>query len=128
MTPPPTTTTRARSGKAGSGMLRLYVPAGSHHQTAASSAAVPGAGEAQLGRAGRGVAPGGRAELVEHGGDVAVDRADGDDELAGDLGVRVAPADQAQHVDLARGQAGRVGPRLDQRPARDPGHAELAQP
>ena len=41
----------------------------------------------------------------------------------------VRPAQQAQHVDLARGQPGRVGPGFFERPARDARHAEgLSRP
>ena len=58
---------------------------------------------------------------------MTIDGAHGDHQLAGDLGVRVALTEQAQHVYLTGGQPGRVNPRFIQRPARDPGHAQRAQ-
>jgi len=46
---------------------------------------VLGVEDTELGRAGGGLAAAGRAEFGQHGRDVAVDRADRNHELAGDL-------------------------------------------
>ena len=59
---------------------------------------------------------------------MTVDGADRNHELAGDLGVRVAHAEQAQHLDLAGRQARGIDPRLAAGPARNAGRAERAQP
>ena len=52
----------------------------------------------------------------------------GDDQARGDVGVAQTLDQQGQHVELARGEPGRVGPRHRRRPARHAAHAELAQP
>jgi hypothetical protein len=88
---------------------------------------VLGVEDTELGRVGSGLAAAGRAELAEHGRDMAVDCAHGNHELAGDLGVRVALAEQAQHVDLPDRQARRIDLRLASRPTRNMGRAERTQ-
>ena len=88
---------------------------------------VLGVEDTELGRVGSGFAAAGRAEFGQHGRDVAVDGADGNHQLAGDLSVRVALAEQAQHVDLAGGQARGIALRLVSRPARNAGRAERTQ-
>ena len=52
----------------------------------------------------------------------------GDDEPLGDLRVAQAVGQQRQHLELARGQPGRVLARARSRPARESAHAALAQP
>src|SRR3954452_418225 len=78
-----------------------------------------------------GLGPVAHGELGEEVGDVGLDGRVADDELAGDLAVRAAAADQLEHLQLARrevlqvGRVARAGSRpvdeaLDQ-PARDRG-------
>ena len=50
------------------------------------------------------------------------------DEALRDLGVGESLADQLQHVELARGEAGRVGPGRRLRPARHALHTLRPQP
>src|SRR5215212_5016869 len=49
-----------------------------------------------------------QAELHEHVRDVGLDGRLADEELRGDLGVREAPRDQLEHLELARRQAGEI--------------------
>ena len=66
-----------------------------------------------------------RAELRQHGRDVVLRRPRRDDQPVGDLGVREPLGEQREHLELARGQPGRVRARRLARPARD-ADAELA--
>src|SRR3954470_17039672 len=50
-----------------------------------------------------------QAELGQHVGDVGLDRVLAEHELRGDLGVGQAAGDEAQHLELARGELGGGG-------------------
>src|SRR5215211_180439 len=56
------------------------------------------------------LAPGADVELGQDGGHVVVDGPDRDDQAAGDLGVGQALGEQLKDLELAVGEAGRVGP------------------
>ncbi len=68
----------------------------------------------------------GHAQLGQHGRDMMIDGFRRDEQLPGDLRVRMARADQAEHLLLAAGQPQRMGPRRGARPGRDGPDAELA--
>src|SRR5436189_4934939 len=67
-------------------------------------------------------------ELSQDGSDVVVDGALRENEAVGDLGVPHALGDEREHLELARGQAGRVVPRRGPRPPRQPTRTAPAQP
>ena len=73
------------------------------------------------------LAPGRRAELREHGGDVMLGGAERDDELVGDLCVGAASDDELHHLELARCQTRAVLAGGAVRPPRN-ARPELAQP
>ena len=77
---------------------------------------------------GRGLAPGGHAELGQDGGDVVVHGAGRYHQPLRDLRVRQPGRDQPQDLQLAIGQPGRVGQRARLRPARQPGDTQAPQP
>ena len=67
---------------------------------------------------GRGVARV-HVKLLEHGGDVVVDRAGRQDESLGDVRVGQPVREEAQDLHLSSGETGRVLDHFSTRPARD---------
>ena len=75
---------------------------------AAYTEAVASGDEPELGAAPCGALTRRGAELRQHGGDMVLGRARRDDEPVGDLRVSEPGGHQLEHLELARGEAGRV--------------------